>query len=62
MTGKDKERGAETDPAALGEIMGAAARQWQEGWSDWVATLVPPGDRKAPGEASRRCGPPPPPG
>ena len=52
MTGKDKERGAETDPAAaLGEIMGAAARQWQEGWSDWVATLVPPGDGKAPGEA-----------
>ena len=53
MTGKDKEHGGETDPAAaLGEIMGAAARQWQEGWSDWVATLVPSGDRKAPGEAS----------
>ena len=52
MTGKDRERGGETDPAAaLGEIMGAAARQWQESWSDWVATLVPPGDRKAPGEA-----------
>ena len=57
MTGKDKERGGETDPAAaLGEIMGAAARQWQEGWSDWVATLVPPGDRKAPGEAPAQPG------
>ena len=52
MTGKDKKHGGETDPAAaLGEIMGAAARQWQEGWSDWVATLVPPGDGTAPGEA-----------
>ena len=52
MTGKDKEHGGETDPvAALGEIMGAAAQQWQEGWSDWVATLVPSGDGKAPGEA-----------
>ena len=57
MTGKDKERGGETDPAAaLGEIMGAAARQWQEGWSDWVATLVPSGDRKAPGEAPAQPG------
>ncbi len=52
MTGKDKEHGGETDPAAaLGEIMGAAARRWQEGWSDWVATLVPSGDGEAPGEA-----------
>ncbi|MDE0172254.1 MAG: class I poly(R)-hydroxyalkanoic acid synthase [Defluviicoccus sp.] len=52
MTGKDKEHGGETDPvAALGEIMGATAQQWQEGWSDWVAMLVPSGDGKAPGEA-----------
>ena len=52
MTGKDKEHEGETDPAAaLGEIMGAAARQWQEGWSDWVTALVPSDDRKASGEA-----------
>ena len=52
MTGKDKEQDGETDPiAALGEALGAAAQQWQEGWSDWVATLVPPGDEDAPGNA-----------
>ena len=52
MTGKDKEPDTETDPvAALGEALGAAAQQWQEGWSDWAATLAPSGDRDAPGKA-----------
>ena len=52
MTGKDKEPDTETDPvAALGEALGAAAQQWQEGWSEWVATLSPPGDANAPGKA-----------
>ena len=51
MTGKDKEYGSETDPvAALGKVMGEAAQQWQQGWSDWVATLVPSSDTEAPGE------------
>ena len=50
MTGKDKEYGSETDPvAALGKVMGEAAQQWQQGWSDWVATLAPSSDAEAPG-------------
>ena len=56
MTGKDKERRGETDPlAALGEAMGAAAQNWQEGWADWVATLVPSSDTEAAGESSAQA-------
>ncbi len=52
MTGKDKEPDTETDPvAALGEALGAAAQQWREGWSDWVAALAPPGGKDTPGTA-----------
>ena len=44
MTGKDDDHGAGDDPiAAMGRAMGAAAQQWQEGWSDWLAALSPPG-------------------
>ena len=51
MTGKDEKPGGETDPAAaLGEALGAAARQWQEGWTGWVSTLAPPADKDAPGK------------
>ena len=52
MTGKDKERSGEHDPMAeLGEAFGAAARQWQEGWSGWLESLAPPGVADSPGKA-----------
>ena len=53
MTGKDDSGNADRDDpiAALGEALGAAAQQWNEGWSDWMAALTPPGGTDAPGEA-----------
>ena len=52
MTGRDdRENAGEDDPiAALGKVMGVAAQQWQEGWSDWVEALAPSGDTVTPGE------------
>ena len=42
MTDKDQDRAVEDDPiAALGKAMGAAAQQWQEGWSDWLGGIAP---------------------
>ena len=53
MTGKDDSGNAgQDDPiAALGEALGAAAQQWHEGWSDWMAALTPPGGTDTPVEA-----------